>query len=438
MKREIENCKMKNANCKLQNSKGERQILKIFFIFCSLTMTQFLFATITYSPTQPNVEQSITFTVTHPDGVYPAGVQWNFGDGTSVTGSTTVTKKYYKTGTFTVSVSYRTLKQQSVNEQTTINVSERRRITFSPLYPAVGKPLTLRAENFLSNQILWNFGDGTPPQCSSTIITHTYKKTGRYTVTARDWCGKSEFTISQSVNITEGTGPRAPFQIYFIQLRFEDGKPYKVVPKDEKLIAYADIKYEGTGILQAQWLVDGVPFKPLSTVLPFAKETVINSGEIPGLPTQFPGLHEVTLRIIQPQTEYQIPVLRYFVSLERVEKEAKKEIVSISSLEISDLKGNKISLNSDSIKAPSNEHIILRGKIKADEERIPFALLRVYLGNELIDQQIIKELRPGEEREVITSILNSFSEASKIYLLLYNISQKPPQLIFLRKVDIIY
>jgi len=313
----------------------------IFFIFFPLLTTPILHAAITYSPTQPNVEQDITFTVAHPDGIYPPSVNWNFGDGSYSTGSLTVKKRYYREGTFNISVRYQTYKQQQINESVTIIVSERRRITHAPLYPALGKLITFRAENFLSNQILWDFGDGTPLQCFSTVITHTYKKTGRYTVRATDWCGKSEVKISKLINITEMSGPRSAFQIYFIQLRFEDGKSYKVVPKDEKLIAYADIKYEGTGILQAQWLVDGIPFKPLSEVLPFAKEAVINSGDIPGLPTQFPGLHEVTLRIIQPETEYSIPVLRYFVSLERMEKERVEEVISINALELKDTKGNK-------------------------------------------------------------------------------------------------
>jgi len=409
----------------------------IFFIFFPLLTTPILHAAITYSPTQPNVEQDITFTVAHPDGIYPPSVNWNFGDGSYSTGSLTVKKRYYREGTFNISVRYQTYKQQQINESVTIIVSERRRITHAPLYPALGKLITFRAENFLSNQILWDFGDGTPLQCFSTVITHTYKKTGRYTVRATDWCGKSEVKISKLINITEMSGPRSAFQIYFIQLRFEDGKSYKVVPKDEKLIAYADIKYEGTGILQAQWLVDGIPFKPLSEVLPFAKEAVINSGDIPGLPTQFPGLHEVTLRIIQPETEYSIPVLRYFVSLERMEKERVEEVISINALELKDTKGNKIPLNSDSVEAPSSDYIFLRGKIKLSlKETIPYALLRVYVGNELIDQQIIKNLKLGDEREIITSLNNQSSEPKKIYIALYNISRKPSELILLKRINV--
>ncbi len=85
-------------------------------------------------------------------------------------------------------------------------------------------------------------------------------------------------------------------------MRFDDGKPYKVVSRNEKLTAYADIKYEGTGILRAQWEVDGMPLKPVTAGLPFADSTIINSGEIPGLPTTIPSIHEVNLRVFQPRT----------------------------------------------------------------------------------------------------------------------------------------
>jgi len=397
----------------------------IFFAIYFAILVPHLLATITFSHSQPNVEQPVNFTVTHVDGIYPPSVQWSFGDGTSAMGLTTVTKRYYRTGTFVVSVKYQTYKQAQVTEQVTINVVERRRISFTPLYPAAGRLITFRAENFLSTKILWNFGDGTPPQLGSVVITHTFSKVGRYTVKASDWAGESIVPISTIINITEEKGPRSAFQIYFLQLRFEDGKAYKVVARNETLVAYADIKYEGTGILQGYWLVDGVPFKPISMVLPFARQKVISSGEIPGLPTQFPGRHEVSLRIIHPQTEYIIPVITYFVSLERKAPEPKKEGNAIVDFEIFEPDGKQI------------EYLILKGKINLNNVNfLPYALLRVYIGNELIDQQILRNYKPGEEREIITSIYNSSLEQKKLHLLIYDISKKSPELVFLKRFNI--
>lgn len=186
-----------------------------------------LFASITYAPPQPNIEQQVTFTASHLDGISASTVQWNFGDATSTYGLTTVTKIYRAIGVYTVRISYRTNKNQQISEETSIAVGENRRISFTPAYPSVNKPVTFKAENFLSTRILWNYADDTLPECKSTIVSHTYTRPGRYTVRAKDWCGDSIATISATIQIAqEEKGPRAAFQIYFIQLRFEDGKPY--------------------------------------------------------------------------------------------------------------------------------------------------------------------------------------------------------------------
>lgn len=399
-------------------------------------MAKFVFATISYTPFQPNVEQSVTFTVTHPDGIVDNKAQWDFGDGTpSSWNSTTVTKIYRTAGTYTVKASYWTNKQQYVTDQTTITIVEQRRITFSPLYPVINRPVTFRAENFLSTNIRWDFGDGTVISCNSTTETHIYENPGTYTVKAWDWCGNTVATISTTLNVSEEKGPRAAFQISFINLRFSDGKSYKVVPKDfEPLIAYADIKYEGTGILNAQWLVDGKPFKLVSKSLPYAKQTIIDSGSIPGLPTQIPGIHEVSLKIIQPQTEYSIPVIRYFVSSARAEREKVNLLVS-KALNLDEI---EIPISIDSIKAPAKDYFLLKGIVKSENETlIPYVLLRIYLGNELVDQQLIKNLKPKGEVEFETSIYNPSSEPKTIYITLYNISQKPANLIFIKKLKIV-
>jgi len=413
-----------------------KKIILILGFF--LLITQNLFATITYSPSQPNVEQQVTFTVTHPDGIGGNQVQWDFGDGTPIMqGPPTVIKIYKVTGTYTVKASYWTYKQQYITDQTTITIIEKRKITYTPLKPKAGEIITFRAENFLSFNIKWDFGDGTIINCNSPLETHIYENPGTYLVKAWDWCGNSVATISASIIVlpAEVKGPRAPFSISFINLRFSDGKSYKVVPKDfESLIAYADIKYEGTGILNAQWLVDGKPFKILTKALPYAQQAIIDSGNVPGLPTQIPGIHEVSLKIIQPQTEYSIPVIRYFVSPARV----KREKVNLSVSKALNLNEIEIPINTDSIKVPARDYFLLKGIIKNENETlIPYVLLRIYLGNELIDQQLIKNLKPKSEVEFETSIYNSSSESKTIYITLYNISRKPANLIFIKKLKIV-
>jgi len=402
-----------------------------------LLISQKLFTAINYTPSQPNVEQQVILSVTHPDGIVENRAQWDFGDKTPLRwDSTTVAKTYIAPGTYTVKASYWTNRQEYVTDQTTITIVERRKITFRPSYPVINQPVTLSAENFLSTNIRWDFGDGTIISCNSAVETHAYTEPGTYIVRAWDWCGNSVATISTTLDVLEFIkGPRAPFQISFIQLRFEDGKSYKVVPKDfEPLVVFADIKYEGTGILQAQWIVDGKPFRLMSKSLPYAKQTIINSGDIPGLPTQIPGIHEISLKIVQPQTEYSIPIIRYFVSLKKIERE--KADFSLSKV----LKLDEIEIPAviDSIETPAKDYFLLKGTIKNENTTaLPFVLLRIYLGNELIDQQLIKGLKPGEEIEFETSIHNPSSEPKRMYITLYNVSQKPANLLFIKRLNIL-
>ncbi|MGB9893528.1 MAG: hypothetical protein ACPLRA_03880, partial [Candidatus Saccharicenans sp.] len=173
--------------------------------------------------------------------------------------------------------------------------------------------------------------------------------------------------------------------------------------------------------------------------LPFAKETVINSGEIPGLPTNFFGLHEVTLKIINPIPDFEVPVLRYFVTAPVSGLEIEKRLILLSALEVLDKEGKPLNLGSDSIKAPEKGGIMIKAKVRL-AEALPspsICLLRVYLNNQLVDEQILRDLRPELPKEIIFSISEIPAEAEKFYLTIYDISKKPPELLFLKRVDII-
>ncbi len=422
----------------MQEEKLKKIKISVFILGAILIFFQNLMATINYSPSQPNVDQNVTFTVTNPNGIAGNKVQWNFGDGTPLQwGPTVMNKVFTAKGTFTVRATYRTNKQQQITDQRTITVVERRKISFNPFRPYIGKPVTFTAQNFLAATIRWDFGDQTVINNGSTVETHVYTKPGTYIVRAWDWSGNTVNPISTTVTVfSEIRGPRAPFSISFIQIRFEDGKSYKVIPKDfAPLISYADIKYEGTGILRAQWIMDGKPFRFITQSLPFARDTIINSGKIPGLPTQIPGIHEVTLRIIEPQVEYAIPVIRYFVPLKVVERE--KAVIRL--LKVTSLDGIEIPVTVDTIGIPAEGYFLVKGSIKSiNESLIPFAVLRIYLDSELVDQQLIRNLKPRQEIEFETSIHNASSLARRIYITLYDISRKPPVLLYLKRLNLVF
>ena len=293
----------------------KKWLIAILFIVCA--RPSFLQAVITANPPQPNLEQVVTLTVSHPDGVSENRARWDFGDGTPVAwDSATVTHIYRQTGTFIIKASYwpRTGGSQ-LTDQLTLTVSEKRRITYSPPKPVVNQTVTFRAENFLSTNIRWDFGDGNPATNGGAVESHAYAREGTYTVTAKDWFGDSLAAITTSLTVEKiPVGPGASFQISYIQIRFADGSNYQVVAKNFKPFrAFADIKYEGTGTLQGAWLVDGQPIVPFTDFLSYAQSTTIDSGDVPGLPTLAAGTHEVSLRIDTPPTDLLIPVIRYRV-----------------------------------------------------------------------------------------------------------------------------
>jgi hypothetical protein len=109
-------------------------------------------------------------------------------------------------------------------------------------------------------------------------------------------------------------GPAAPFAISLLRLRWEDGRTdVSVTQGFTPLAAYADLKFEGTGMLQAQWVLDGVPIGTFVRQLGFAGVATLDTGMFLPLPTTELGEHLVSLRILTPEATFQPPVIRYFV-----------------------------------------------------------------------------------------------------------------------------
>jgi len=279
-------------------------------------------------------------------------------------------------------------------------------IVFSPSSPMVDEKITFRAVGWdTTGCILWYFGDGdlNEDAIDPYTTTHSYSRAGTYTVRAHYGCDPSATPTTVTVRVGQAVGPEAAFSISFIQLRFADGKAYKTVSKDTAdFRAYADIKYEGTGTLRIQWLVDGKPFTFSSQLLSFARQITLDTGK--GLPTQIPGTHDVTLRFIQPAVEFEIPVIRYFVSLSDAGPPAN---IGLSIKSVTDSEGQSISILGDTIKAAGSENVIMTGEIENKEMRsVPLGRLSIYLGERLVDQQVIKNLNPGEKRAFDVSMLN--------------------------------
>jgi PKD repeat protein len=389
------------------------------------------------SPAIPVPFQPVVLTAT---GFYTPNIRWDFGDGTApLSGTTTATHAFAHSGTFQVRAWDWDGK---VGDPTSVAVTvvidyTRRRIQAVPDRPLPLQKVLFTAAGFYTPNIRWDFGDGTPPLSGTASATHAFAKPGTYLVRAWDWDGTEGDPTSVNIKVGEPTGPRAPFQIFFLQLRFEDGLSYKVVPKGfPSLVAHADLKYEGTGLFQAQWLVDGMPFQAFSQALPFADSTTFNSGRIPALPTHMPGMHEVSLRLLQPQAELVIPIIRYFVTVGT--ELPSRSGLSLQVERVEGLQGVECSLLLDQLRLPGGRYFVLNGSVSYEVgEPVRFGLLRIHLGGELVDQQLLRDLKVGEKRSFETSLFNPNPEAKTVYITLYDISDPAnPRLLYLKRLNI--
>src|SRR4030042_5054642 len=163
----------------------------VFFIGPLILASRTATATITFSPSSPNVEQTVTLTC----GAPYVNVTWNFGDGKTTIAGPSVLHVYFTAGTFSVTAAWATGADKG-----SITIVERRYIEFSPLSPRVKEQITFYARNFLNNSVIWNFGDGTVLGGSPTA-KHTYSKPGVYTGRATDLGGKSIILITKSVYV---------------------------------------------------------------------------------------------------------------------------------------------------------------------------------------------------------------------------------------------
>lgn len=116
---------------------------------------------------------------------------WNFGDGTTSTGSVT-SKVFTSPGTYTVTLTVTNDRglSASTSQAVTVNAAATPTAGFvvTPSGARVGLVLNFNADITRAapgrtiTQYSWNFGDGSPTVTTGFITTHTYTTAGTYTV----------------------------------------------------------------------------------------------------------------------------------------------------------------------------------------------------------------------------------------------------------------
>jgi hypothetical protein len=120
-----------------------------------------------------------------------------------------------------------------------------------------------------------------------------------------------------TINLTVSGETGGTLGIRRISLYFGNGRAETTVMKyAPDLKAYADIRYNGSGLLKGYWEVDGRVLSYVSQPLPAGQQITLTTPDIPALPTFDPGTHTLRFVITNPNPDQGIPLpaLIYFVT----------------------------------------------------------------------------------------------------------------------------
>jgi hypothetical protein len=126
---------------------------------------------------------------------------------------------------------------------------------------------------------------------------------------------------TQCVTIHPASAGSASFNISREALSFDNGAPVRVLERKQPLRANAELTFNGSGMMEGQWEVANpvsTAGQPIFRPLALARQSLVGSETktvtSPALPTDIAGLYLVRLRITDPATAFETPVIRYFVT----------------------------------------------------------------------------------------------------------------------------
>ena len=169
----------------------------------------------------------------------------------------------------------------------------------------------------LSVTIVGGRGIATETLTVPQVIAERALQTGSPTLNFQRVFSGSGVSVAAVAPIRVVSSAAGPFSLRRVELRVENGRGEITVPKNyEKLKAIAIVEFNGSGLLEAEWQVDGRTLAIIREFLTFGSQATLVTPEIPPPPTFEPGLHQIAFRIITPPATFEIPTISYFVVAE--------------------------------------------------------------------------------------------------------------------------
>ncbi len=236
---------------------------------------------------------------------------WEFRDNEKRSGNFVKSKNFKFPGFQTIKIVDKSGKYPDLIKKIDVK-PDKRKLKSLIDYSLPNETINFEAFNFKGPGIKWDFGDGTIKENGNRNEKHKYRSIGKYKVKAIDFNGKSAKVFSKDIYISELL---PDFQVKSIEIVFDNGKYYRVVPKRNMPPDYSvKIKAKGRGIIKGKWILDGMTVGLFEIKLKENQINVIKGRNVPKLPVIDLGIHNYTFDFTNYSFNGKIPRLRYFVA----------------------------------------------------------------------------------------------------------------------------